>query len=447
MKKLRVLALLLSLCLLLTSTACQSEQDALYSEAVSKQEGQSVAEPSVDPNDPGYLGEPTPEPGTVFTPVPNDDLSGEQTIKCYHRVDPSVAYHLAQEFMKLHPNVTINFDYEITTSERNTLSMSEREIREKNYYAQVGVELASGEADYLLYSFEDGLDLASLSRNGILYDMTEFWENDPDIKEEEYFMPVIESCKVDGKLTSIPYGFYYPSVTFSQRVLDEVGIDLTGYEKIRVDTLLELYQQAQAKKPELNLFFSSPGKDELFAYEQLDHIDFENGTCDFTSPEFLEFLEKTKLVGNSDPELTEREIGLGQPGLGRYCEEYRETQVVPYEITLYAERHNNVVTKSKEWFATTYMETHLTSFTLQSPLEYMTVPYPLLSTEGKLGIRTVDGFAMPSSLKNKELAWEFIKYCLSAREDPSVYELTGFRWLCSEGFYSNTTITDVLRQS
>ena len=45
---------MLSLCLLLTSTACQSEQDALYSEAVSKQEGQSVAEPSVDPNDPGY---------------------------------------------------------------------------------------------------------------------------------------------------------------------------------------------------------------------------------------------------------------------------------------------------------------------------------------------------------------------------------------------------------
>lgn len=155
MKKIRVLALLLSLCLLLTSTACQSEQDALYSEAVSKQEGQSVAEPSVDPNDPGYLGEPTPEPGTVFTPVPNDDLIGELTIKCY----------------------------------------------------------------------------------------------------------------------------------------------------------------------------------------------------------------------------------------------------------------------------------------------------PLLRTEGKLGIRTVDGFAMPSSLKNKELAWEFIKYCLSAREDPSVYELTGFRWLCSEGFYLNTTITDVLRQS
>ena len=55
MKILRVLALLLSLCLLLTSTACQSEQDALYSEAVSKQEGQSVAEPSVDPNDPATL--------------------------------------------------------------------------------------------------------------------------------------------------------------------------------------------------------------------------------------------------------------------------------------------------------------------------------------------------------------------------------------------------------
>ena len=34
MKKVRVLALLLSLCLLFASTACQSEQDALYSQAL-----------------------------------------------------------------------------------------------------------------------------------------------------------------------------------------------------------------------------------------------------------------------------------------------------------------------------------------------------------------------------------------------------------------------------
>ena len=40
---------------------------------------------------------------------------------------------------------------------------------------------------------------------------------------------------------------------------------------------------------------------------------------------------------------------------------------------------------------------------------------------------------MPSSLKNKELAWEFIKYCLSTREEPTFYKLTGLHSVYTVG--------------
>ena len=82
MKK-RFLALLLAGSLLITSGACQSSQDALYSQALSDQQSTASAQPTADPNDPDYLGDPTPLPGTAYTPVPNDDLQGELVIKSF----------------------------------------------------------------------------------------------------------------------------------------------------------------------------------------------------------------------------------------------------------------------------------------------------------------------------------------------------------------------------
>ena len=94
--------------------------------------------------------------------------------------------------------------------------------------------------------------------------------------------------------------------------------------------------------------------------------------------------------------------------------------------------------KAKEWFAVASAESLYTFYTVQDPLPYLTQPYPLISSDGKLGISSYEDFAMPESLQNKDLAWEFIKYCLSAREDPTFYELTGFRWpYVAQGFPLN----------
>ena len=44
-------------------------------------------------------------------------------------------------------------------------------MAKEQFRGNTQAELASGEADYLLYGVSDILDMSSLSRNGILFDM------------------------------------------------------------------------------------------------------------------------------------------------------------------------------------------------------------------------------------------------------------------------------------
>ena len=111
-------ALLFALLLVVECFACQSEQDELYSQAVEDQKSAASVQPTADPNDPDYLGDPTPLPGTAFTPVPHDDLQGELVIKSYvqmtnysDRLDL-----LIEEFTRLHPGVEIHVDYHLSAS-------------------------------------------------------------------------------------------------------------------------------------------------------------------------------------------------------------------------------------------------------------------------------------------------------------------------------------------
>ena len=429
------LAVVLVLCLLLACfSACQSEQDEIYSQAVEDQKSAVSAAPTAEPGD-GEASE---------MPQSEDRLAGELTIRVGVLRDMYRINSLSMEFMKLHPgvNVTIDADYSIT--QWSGLSSAEKRMNQESFRSQLRTEIASGEADYLIFDFTDELDLTPLSQVGALSDMSEFWENDPDLQEDDLFMPVIEAFRVEGKMTAIPYAFLFPAVTFSQHVIDDAGINLTGVHTVGVTQLLDWYDRARGSKPDLNLFFTSPGKDALFSTEKVDYIDVSSATSSFQSSEFVDFLERTNGVGNNEPDLSEDLIGYGygSPGLARYWEEYRETGKIPLEVSMSLDagfpQLDLVTRKAKEWFAVASAESLYTFYTVQDPLPYLTQPYPLISSDGKLGISSYEDFAMPESLQNKDLAWEFIKYCLSVREDPTFYELTGFRWpYVSQGFPLN----------
>ena len=421
MKK-KLLAFTLAVCLLFGCFGCQSEQDEIYSQAMASQSESSLLEPSSSASSgetsedvPDYVTPPTPGPDAKLTPAPDDDLSGELVIKTYLQSTGDHLYWLAREFMELHPNVTILLDYDRKNNE--PLSSAESKMKKNSFYTNLRMELASGEADYLIYSATLDLDYTSLARNGFLEDLWTYWENDPDIRDEDYFMPVIESFAVDGVLPVLPYSFYLTGGCFNKSYLEELGVDLSVFQMVDANVILDWYERLRESHPDLQLFFTAPGKDSLFDSERASYIDLENNTASFDSPEFLTFLQRTQNVIND--ELIPDIVGWGNWYYMEMALNYDETGKISSPFVQSITSAEKVVTSSRDSFCTVaQVNIYDTISMFQQSYDYLAGPYPVLSTNGHLGILADHGeFMMPTSMKNKELAWEFMKYCISERED------------------------------
>ena len=416
--------IILALCCALFFCGCQSEQDEIYSQAMASQSESSMLEPASSMSSgeasedvPDYVTPPTPGPDARLTPAPDDDLSGELVIRTSLQSTGDHLYWLAREFMELHPNVQILLDYDRKNNEYR--SSAESKMKKNSFYTNLRMEIASGEADYLIYSATLDMDFTPLARSGLLEDLWTYWENDPDIRDEDYFLPVIESFEVDGMLPVLPYSFYLTGGCFNKSYLEELGVDLSVLQLVDSDVILDWYERLRETHPDLQLFFTAPGKDGLFVPEIVNYIDLESNTASFDSPEFLTFLERTQDVINDEP--IRDIVGWGNSYYMEMALHYGATG----EITSYFVQNTslpqikNVVTKSRDSFCTTVLVNIYDTISMfQQSYDYLAGPYPVLSTNGHLGIYADQGeFMMPASMKNKELAWEFMKYCISERED------------------------------
>ena len=412
----------LALCLALVFCGCQSEQDEIYSQAIASQSESSLLEPSssassreTSEDEPDYVTPPSPGPDAKLTPAPDDDLSGELVIRTSLQSTADHLYWLAREFMELHPNVTVLLDYDRKNNEYR--SSAESKMKKNSFYTNLRMELASGEADYLIYSATLDLDFTPLARSGLLEDLWTYWENDPDIRDEDYFMPVIESFEVDGMLPVLPYSFYLTGGCFNKSYLEELGVDLSVLQLVDSDDILDWYERLRETHPDLQLFFTAPGKDGLFVPEIVNYIDLENNTASFDSPEFLTFLERTQDVINDEP--IQDIVGWGNWYYMEMALNYDETGEISSPFVQSITSAKKVVTSSRDSFCTVaQVNIYDTISMFQQSYDYLAGPYPVLSTNGHLGIYADHGeFMMPASMKNKELAWEFMKYCISERED------------------------------
>ena len=181
--KRKLLALMLAACLLFACFGCQSEQDEIYSQIVGEMSEASgkATEASGESSDaaPQESAAPTEPPFEVDT-----SLSGELTVlDCFRNSNPGALTALeclAEEFMERHPNVTVTVEYFA-----ENYGVEEMEEIKERYSSQVRAELVSGEADYVLFAPQQGLNLTQLSESGVLLDLREYWGNDPDIAPEE----------------------------------------------------------------------------------------------------------------------------------------------------------------------------------------------------------------------------------------------------------------------
>lgn len=428
---------LLVLCVLLTLSACQSEQDDIYSQALSqveKTKSQIASEQSIDYDDPGYLGLDTPAPKEQTTPIPGDDLSGELTVRIYWPGGfEANVQTLANEFMKLHPQVNITVEQEMGTYDLGKLSLEERRMKERQFYSQLRTELAAGEADYLLFDGGSGLNLQSFSRSGVLEDLIPYLENNSDFSEDTFYTPVLEAFQVDGKQTLLPQSFSYFAIYFDKALLEQIGIELEPFQMVSTLQVLDWYEQAREINPELRLFFATPWKDDLFTVERTVYLNLENRSSNFQSPEFISFLTRTEQVLVEEPEWNDSWLGHTSFGMADDALTYQAGEQLDAEAQITMEMDptgtaKGLITQTMPFFSVMDMSISTRNLmVVQQPMDQLAGPYLLTNSQGKVGILSQDCFAMPASLQNKKLAWEFVKYCLSERTDTRFTE-AGYSW-------------------
>ena len=428
--KRKSVALLLCVCMLISCTACQTDQEALYSQAMSQQEEQSMTEPSVNPNDPGYLGLGTPAPEDRATPIPGDDLSGELTVQLYRPAswEPNVQ-SLANEFMKLHPQVEISIQFEVGYDEHKRLSNQERMARANSFYSRIRTELIAGEADYLLFDEGGDVNFTAFSRSGILEDLSPYIEK--DFEEDAFYTPVLEAFQVDGKQTMLPMAFSYYSIYFDRDLLNQIGVNPDSVESVTTTQLLDWYDQAREINPELRLFYTGPDKDLLFPLERTAFMDLNTRESSFDSPEFIDFLSHTSQILNEEPNLVPKAVGSLDIGLADDALTFQAGEEIDAEAKFWENADPlfvSLIEDAMPFFAVpdeSMSERGL--FIEQFPFDNLAGPYLLTNSKGVVGVISYETFAIPSSMQNKELAWEFIKYCMSDREDTRFIQ-AGYQW-------------------
>lgn len=406
--------LLVSLFLVIVTAACgQSKEDKLYDELTQKVSS-AVASPAESvASKVESLAEPTPEPTPYVDP---EGLEGEFTLFCYLDKSspgaPDQATFLAQEFMKLHPGVTVNVEY--FTNLNDTTPAQEKRAA---YTAQVLAELGSGEADYVLFRPIEELNLYGLSQNGVFIDLRPYFDSDPNINPDDFYTPVLDALSVDGKLTTMPISFSFEGLYLNREVMQSLDVDVDSITSVNYQDVLDWYDQAKAADPDLQPTFGAELSSRFYTYESPAYLDVMNKEASFQSPEFIEYLTRTGAIEEADKSMGYiARANLTIPGKVERALLYWDTgERTEPEVTdefteeVFADAHPGVTAVAA--ITPEYLG-HLSA-----PLAHLAGPYPAVSTKGQLGVYTTEDFAVPASMKNPDLAWKFISYCIGERED------------------------------
>lgn len=405
-------SLVLAVFLLFFMVSCNGSSDEIYSQAMAGTASEGSSAPvSSEASRPGSRAAVESAPSALPKAV-DYTLTGQLTVRDFIR-DPNpgelTALEIfAEEFMELHPNVTVTVDY--YTSDTTEIQQSK-----KAYSAQTSLELLSGDANYLLFSPKEQMDLIKLSRSGVLTDLRPYWENDPEINPEDYFTPVLDAFSVGGKLASIPMSFAFDGLFLNRQLMEELEVDLDSLAGLDYKMLLDWHGKAVVAEPKLQPTYGGWLQESFFDVERSAYLDLENQTATFSSPEFLEFLTRTGEINEPEAQLDEiSRAVLEQEDFVNAALQCKATgKPFPVKYLYYVDRFMEEGSPSLACLSG-ISPASMAYFSY--PLDYLAGPYPWLNTKGQLPVISMEELCIPASIADPALAWEFIKYCLGERD-------------------------------
>lgn len=358
---------------------------------------------------------PTPEPTPYVDP---EGLTGQLTLLHFTSTGTSEQLDaMAEEFMEIHPGVTIKTEYGVDS---DTLTAENGDELRAVYDDRVRAELENGEADYILVNVPDSLPIRRLTRDNLLLDLTSYWENDASIDPADYFTSVLDAYSIDGKLSVFPLDFCFMGAYLNRPLMEQLQVDVDAVDSIDFNMLMEWYKAGCQLQPDLQFSFGGWMQENIFSMERSAYMDIETGTASFLSPAFLEFLNTTGSIEEGDQTQLEHSVRTAAdfPVFVNELIRTHETGDTPSfsripPIDEYVEKGN--------WSMMGWAVIDCCSMAyISQPFEYLAGPYPLVDTKGQLSVDSYTDFAFPASMKNPELAWRFMSYCLQERKNARI---------------------------
>ena len=159
---------------------------------------------------------------------------------------------------------------------------------------QLNNDLASGNVPDILVGSSE-VNMTSFAAKNILADLTTYFENDADIKREDYFENILDLGKYKGKLCQVFAGFSISALAGPESKLGKEA-NLT-------------HEDLFALKKNGNVFYEKTSRErlvsELLKTNLAEYVDFENKTCDFDNERFSGIID---LVTEEGSEADEEEL-------------------------------------------------------------------------------------------------------------------------------------------
>lgn len=410
----KIIALLIISMLMVSLVACQNNQDEIYENIIGETKADTVESSKASSE---VSSKTSAEESEIDTSPERDDASTLH-IRSFAGSSEFGIAELIEEYEEEHPDVTIIYDYEIDYMNVE-ISASEYAREEESYRKRLITEMLSGDAPDII---EDNIFTTERhEESGMFTDLYELIDADDEISRDDFFESILKGLETNGALYEIVRTFAISAVSVSKPFAEIAKLD-TNVEGIKGTEMIDAYlivqdsDDIQTQAPPSFSVKGEAGRGLLFLNDKASYIDWANKTADFNSPEFISFLEKQKAIKT---DLLYKDEGVSSSGTDFFDVVVKEN----YNANTPEERKTvrDVDTMGNPMYLlSSYLMGTLQDLNYES--DYVSAPILMMRRDDKSLFDPISPMAIPSRAKNKELAWDFIKFCIKEVEDKAETE-------------------------
>jgi multiple sugar transport system substrate-binding protein len=343
----------------------------------------------------------------------NVEITKQLTMNVFYTAVQETYEKYARQYMDLHPEVEVNISC-ISTDFNWTMG----EITSK-YLTKLNTELMSGKSADIV----DVTVFASdkVAKSGLFTDLYEYIKKDETFNMDDYYGNIFSALEYEKKLYILPFQFYYGLTSVNS---SKINIDtLKNKNGINIRDLVSLYNEWLSTTTDESINLKRAFAPHQYIEGILDDfIDYENRTASINGDKFIKLLEESKQL----PTDTEY-IQVGPTGaVSRSSIGGSALSEKGYS--------NKYLYKN---FSISYAD--IPNMISETNPDYNNL-FPTINDTGEYEFSAQHVFAITEASKEKELAWDFLHYCISEEafdtmggNDANTHWLDVFNWF--EGGY------------